>query len=133
MLRACSIVLSSLLLLQSLHLSFQDLAQLDDLLEHARYHKEQFGDNLVTFISKHYGDLKDDHSQNHQEEREQHEKLPFQQHLQLCISPVFLVKHHDLELQTSPESTRNNDRNFHYLLSGSAAFTPGVFQPPRQA
>ncbi|WP_088340211.1 hypothetical protein [Robiginitalea sediminis] len=133
MLRACSIVLSALLLLQSLHLSFQDLAQLDDLLEHARYHKEQFGDNLVTFISKHYGDLKEDHNQNHQEEREQHERLPFQQHLQLCISPVFLVKHLDLELQTSQESTRNNDRNFHYLLSGSAAFTPGVFQPPRQA
>jgi hypothetical protein len=55
MLRAGAILLASLMLLQSLHISVSDLVQMDELLEHARYHKQQFGDDFISFISKHYG------------------------------------------------------------------------------
>ena len=53
MTRAFSILLSLMLLLQSVHISFADLARLDELAAHARYHQQQFGDNFLTFLSKH--------------------------------------------------------------------------------
>ncbi|MDG1571263.1 hypothetical protein OZ410_02985 [Robiginitalea sp. M366] len=133
MIRLWSFLLSTVMLLQGLHWSLPDLAQLDDLLEHARYHKETFGDNFLTFVSKHYGDQKADHSQKHQEEQEQHDQLPFQHALHAGACPVFLMKNPGFVLTPQEDPDTESLRNFYYLLTGSAGYQTGIFQPPRQA
>ena len=131
MTRFWSIVLSASMLLQGMHLAWPDLAQLDELLEHAQYHKETFGDNFITFLSKHYGEQKEDHSQQHQEEREQHEQLPFQQVAHLSYAPVFLVRSNTIPLDGPAEPEASQAPNFRYLPSASSGYLPGIFQPPR--
>ncbi len=65
-------------MIQSFGLCFDDMVQIDEFIEHAQFHSEAYGDNVIVFISKHYGELKADHEKDHQEEKEDHEKLPFQ-------------------------------------------------------
>ncbi len=133
MTRLLSIVLSSLLLLQSLHLSVTDLVQLDELLEHASYHRQAFGDSFLTFLDKHYGSQKADHEKNHQEEQHDHEQLPFQQvpH-QLLGQTHFLISQRFL-WNTPQEAKETQMHQYHYLLQASGIFSGSVFQPPRQA
>ena len=133
MLRLSAILLSGLMLLQSLHLGMADLAQLDELLEHARYHQEQYGDSFLTFLSKHYGEQKEQHQQDHREEQPEHEELPFQQvpnqvsgHLHWYLAQRF---HWDGIL----ENEESQSHLYYYLHGSPNLFTDGVFQPPRQA
>ena len=48
-----SILLSFVILVQGFGLHVNDIAQLDEFIEHAEYHSEQYGDNVIVFISKH--------------------------------------------------------------------------------
>ncbi|MCO5725583.1 hypothetical protein [Robiginitalea marina] len=133
MTRLAAILLSAFLLLQSLPMGPGDLAQLDELLEHARYHKEQFGDSFLTFLNKHYGDLKEAHERNHQEERQQHEQLPFQQ-LSLHAFPQTCFLPGERFEWNTPEQTPDKESPLaHSPLRLSSIFIGGVFQPPRSA
>lgn len=133
MIRLTSILLSSLMFLQSIHFGVSDLIQLDELLEHASYHQEQFGDSFLTFLSKHYGDQKKKHQQDHQEEQPDHEQLPFQQ-IPEHISglPPFYVPGR-LLWESLLENGESQSHNFHYLSRSLAVPADGIFQPPRQA
>lgn len=123
-------MLSATLLIQSMHLTFRDLVQLDDLLEHARYHKEQFGDNFTIFLAKHYGDQKQEHHQKHHEEQEQHEQLPFQH---TCIHALTLiVRSHSFELPSLSEPL-GDELDFYYQRSNTDPYSKGIFQPPKAA
>ena len=133
MMRLLSILLSSLLLLQSLHLSVSDLAQLDELLEHANYHQKEFGDSFLTFLDKHYGSQKADHEKNQQEEKHDHEQLPFQQLPNQVLSQThFFISQH-FNWDTPKERKEAQSHQYHYLLQTSGIFSGGVFQPPRHA
>ncbi len=66
-------LLTSLMLLQSLHFNMGDVLRINDFIDHAQFHKENYGDNLLSFISKHYGQEKE----HHQNDNHDHEKLPF--------------------------------------------------------
>ena len=130
MLKACAIQIAMLILVQGVSLNFSDLIQLDELLEHAQFHKEEYGDNFLVFLSKHYGELQTEHNEKHQEEHE-HEKLPLNHNssIHAIISP-FIINHQlitDLTLDFTPE----NNNNFYYTFSKSSLFTLGVFEPPR--
>lgn len=133
MLRLASILLAPLLLLQSLRINFSDLVQVDELLEHARYHKEQFGDNFVTFLSKHYGSLKEDHAKKHGEERPQHEQLPFQQISHFAGIQIVLLRQSGFDLNFPVDVSIIGKPHFYYFLVDSAGFKSGIFQPPKQA
>lgn len=133
MMRAFSIVLSLLLLLQSVHISFADLVRFDELVEHARYHQQQFGDNFLTFLSKHYGTQKEDHAQKHSEEKPQHEQLPFQHQAHMMGSYAFMLRQPLTELVFPLDQSADYQPNFHYFRPGSTGFRSGIFQPPRQA
>ncbi len=77
-----AILLAILVLLQTAFWDVQDIARIDTLLEHARYHAEHYGDGFFVFLSKHYGDQQQDHEKEHSD----HEELPL--HHQSCV-PVF--------------------------------------------
>ena len=63
-----SIAISLLILFQSFNIHLDDVIELDELIEHAQFHSAEYGDNFFVFISKHYGELKAEHNQQHQEE-----------------------------------------------------------------
>ena len=127
-----SISLSFLVLFQSFNLDLADLTHIDELLVHAQFHSEKYGDTFLVFISKHYGELQKEHLQDQEGEQKEHEELPFNHH---CCSHVFtayvLNKTQIPELKT--EQIADYTANFHYLDSYSSFEIFDIFQPPKQA
>ena len=133
MFRLASILLSTLMLLQSLHFGVSDLMQLDELLEHAKYHQQEFGDSFLTFLSKHYGDQKMEHQRDHREEQPDHEQLPFQQIPQQISGHTHFYVPGRLLWASLPENRESQSHNFHYLSGSPDVYSDGIFQPPRLA
>ena len=132
MVKCVSILLSALVLLQSVRLDMGDLAQLDELIEHARFHADKYGDNFLVFLSKHYGDLQNDHKQAHQEEQSQHEKLPFSHQSCQHLVADFLISGRTITLvKTTP--ALDSSRGFHYQETYASFERFDIFQPPRAA
>jgi hypothetical protein len=115
-----------------MHLGFSDLVQIDELIEHASFHQQEYGDNFFVFLSKHYGELKAEHEKNHQEEVPDHEQLPFQYsaHTGVVMAVFDHVTGWDLTLTPNPPRTGINSI---YLDTPSDPFSRGVFQPPQFA
>lgn len=131
MIKLFSISLSFILLFQSIGITLYDFTQLDDFIEHVEFHNDQYGDNLIVFISKHYGELKGDHEKQNQEEKEDHEQLPFQQQSNLNSSTVFTLVSLKTEL-TKPIFSEFKKHDFYYNRISSTTHLEGIFQPPRQ-
>ncbi len=127
-----AILLSSLILMQSLHADYDDIVQFDELIEHAQFHKLEHGDNFFVFLSKHYGELKEDHSKNHQEEEKEHEQLPFQCHDHIMAITVFVIQERFSEIEVV-ELPELEDTHFHYQSSLSTLHKKGLLQPPKFA
>ena len=121
-----------LIFLQSINIHFNDLVELDELVEHYQYHSEEYGDDFLVFVSKHYGKQKADHTQKHQEEKEDHEKLPFQ-HQSQCSQLLVFVLDAKTGLETRSEIPLTTSGNFHYQISYSTIWGDSPFQPPKQA
>ena len=130
MLKFFSIALSFSILIQSLGLCLDDIVQIDEFIEHAQFHSQQHGDNIIVFISKHYGELKADHEKEHQEEKEDHEKLPFQHQSHVSIIAVISLDTIKKEFKT-PEFSEFNTHIFYYQAPSSSLHLEGLFQPPR--
>jgi hypothetical protein len=125
-----SIFISGLILLQSFGMHFDDVVQLDEFFKHAQFHSEQYGDNVLVFISKHYGELKADHDREHQEEKEDHEQLPFQHQSHVTSITAFTLNTPIAEFK-SPELYEFRTTNFYYQAPSSSLHAEGLFQPPR--
>jgi hypothetical protein len=125
-----SISLSFIILVQSLGIGLADVAQIDEFIEHAQFHSEQYGDNVLVFISKHYGELKADHDRDHQEEKEDHEELPFQHQSHISSITAFVLNTPREEFKT-PEFPEFKTHNFYYQAPSSSLHSEGLFQPPR--
>lgn len=110
----------------------KDILQLKGMLEHIDLHSEKYGDNLVQFLSKHYGNQKQEHHQNHTEEHSDHERLPFNQQSSAQFQIVtFLHQNQFPDLKLPP--VKDKTSNFIYKESRSAYQAPDFFQPPRKA
>lgn len=130
MVKPLSILLSVLLFLQGMRLDVSDIAQFDELLEHARFHSQKYGDNFLVFLSKHYGDLQEHHNQAHQEEQGEHEELPFNHHSCQHLATTFLLLTRPLPLTRALVSA-DTSANFHYQETYSSFQKFDIFQPPR--
>lgn len=122
-----------LILLQSVNIHFKDLVELGQLVEHYQFHSEEYGDNFMVFVSKHYGELKASHSEKHQEEQKDHEKLPFQHQQTPCAQPLVFVLSADNLIDSRSEIPLAPKRNFHYEMSYSHIWGDNPFQPPKHA
>ncbi len=132
MIKLSSIAVSFLILVQSFNVHIDDIVELDELIEHAQFHAEEHGDNFLVFISKHYGELKAEHSKKHQEEQEEHEQLPFQHQYQTTSLSAFVLNQTtDYPLEITLVLDR--DSNYFYQASYHSLAQEGLFQPPRQA
>ena len=125
-----SIVVSSLIMLQSFGVHYSDVVQLDELIEHAQFHSEQYGDNMFVFLSKHYGELKAEHQRDHQEEKKDHEKLPFNHSVShTCVADV-IINSYNSDLNDI-EILDFKSPNFYYHTPSSSLHSEGILQPPR--
>ena len=118
--------------MQSFGLHVGDIAQIDEFIEHAEYHSEQYGDNVIVFISKHYGELKAIHEKENQDEREDHEQLPFQHQSHMSASTAFILNLQIEEFRTT-DFSEFKSHNFHYQASYSSHHLEGLFQPPKHS
>ncbi|MBT2160671.1 hypothetical protein [Zobellia barbeyronii] len=125
-----SISLSFVILLQSFGICLYDVSQIDEFIEHAQFHSEQYGDNVIVFISKHYGELKATHDKEHQEEKEDHEQLPFQHQSHFSSATTFVLNSIKEDLK-SLEVSEYKSRNFFYQAPSSSLHLEGILQPPR--
>ncbi len=127
-----SITLSVLLLFQSFNLDMVDVAQIDDFLTHAEFHKQKYGDNLFVFISKHYGELKTQHDLEHREEKKDHEELPFNHQTCSHFSTAFVINGADFMVPKTPQ-VADTTSNFFYQESYCQIEDSDIFQPPKNA
>ena len=125
-----SITLSIIILLQSIGITIHDIAQIDDFIEHANYHNEQYGDNVLVFISKHYGDLKATHEREHHEEKQEHEQLPFHHQSHVCFISAFILNN-QIEVIDVVEFSDYKSHDFIYQEPSSSLIKETPFQPPR--
>jgi len=130
MVKILSILLSALVLMQSVSLEVKDIAHLGDFMEHARFHAEKYGDSFLVFLSKHYGELQEDHNASHGEERKQHEELPFHHHsCQHSMADfVFLPR---FSASIKGFSTSDDSAIFPYQETYASFEKFDIFQPPR--
>lgn len=105
---------------------------LNDLVEHANYHSEEFGDDFFTFFEKHYGDLKTEHQKNDEKGKSQHENLPFQHnHCNHLLAEVIVLSY-EFPLEKSVVSYTANP-HFYYQDLYSFLERASIFQPPKIA
>lgn len=121
---------SFLILIQSFNINIEDISKFSALLEHAKYHKEVYGDTFLNFISEHYGEQMASHEDKHKE----HENLPFKDdhHIFTHINTAFTLfstSTFTVHCQTFTEVPLN----FFYSEHFSLFEKPSVFQPPKLA
>lgn len=114
-----------ILLLQSLHVSLEDIVKIPELVEHYQEHKAKSGDDFFAFLNKHYGGQKEQHeSENH----ENHDDLPFHHSQHVCIDLkvdvplLFVAKQPESEI---PE------HYFYYEEPQTSAAATNLLQPPK--
>jgi hypothetical protein len=128
-----AVILSLTILIQSFNFSFSDILQLNELIEHAQFHKEKYGDDFLTFLSKHYGEDKIEHEKDHQEELPEHEKLPFNhQHIHSIDCNSFVLNNLDFSFE-KVDFKEDKITNFYYLDIYSSIYKEGILQPPIRA
>ena len=109
-----------------------DIFMLTDLVEHAQFHSEEYGDDFFTFFEKHYGDLKAEHQKTHKEEKSQHEKLPFQHNSCNHLVADVIVIDYVFTLEKAVVSYTANP-HFYYQDLYSFLERSSIFQPPKIA
>lgn len=124
-----AILYASLILFQSLNLSFEDVSKFRVLLDHASYHQETYGDSFSDFLSEHYGEASLGYGIDHSE----HEDLPFKHDSKTCchVNTSFILQTFDF--LSSYTSFVEIPFNFFYKESTSSFLKLPLFQPPRFA
>lgn len=114
------------MLIQTLHLSLEDVVKIPELVEHFQEHQKEYGDNFISFLNKHYGSEKAHHET---EENEEHQNLPFHHSHHLCV---------DLKVDTPLIGFVNRtipanqpEHFFVYQPPQTAIATHSLFQPPK--
>lgn len=127
-----SIGLSFFFLLQSINLHASDIVHIGDLIEHAQLHAQEFNDDWMSFLSKHYGSAKIEHEHQSQSDEQEHEDLPFTDHLCSTASSIlFISPEHISSLQ--PREVKHLSNTFLYKLHYSFEGVGDIFQPPKSA
>lgn len=125
-----AISLSMLVFFQSAGLDMVDIFLFGRFVKHVEYHSENYDDDFFTFFEKHYGALKTEHQKNHQDEEQEHQKLPFQ-HISSShwLTEVILGDSESPSLK--PTLPSHIISNFHYQNLYYSLEKPSVFQPPK--
>ena len=123
--------MSAFILAQSVNIHFSDVLQLSSLMEHMEFHEATYGDDIFSFISKHYGKDLEAHKKDSKEDSD-HKNLPFN-HRIACDTLQFCIVNWDQgSLVPNKSSLAQNDDFFYYNFYTYLKNTD-IFQPPRLA
>lgn len=126
-------ILSITILIQGVNITYNDILNLDEFIEHAQFHKEQHGDTFFKFLSKHYGKLKEQHTKENQEEKSEHEQLPFQKEYCYCLEFSRIASGFpEIKFNSVTFFIEKKDV-FFYQNNYTSPDKLGLFQPPRNA
>jgi hypothetical protein len=117
-------------LFQGFGIKASDFTQLDEFIEHAQFHSEEHGDNFLVFVSKHYGALKAEHGEKHQDEKKKHEDLPFRHQAQTVCLVAFILVSNETDLK-APEPFGISSIHFFYNSLLYSIFLEVILQSPR--
>ncbi len=119
-----------IILFQSVFVTTNFLFEINELAQDFSLHQLKYGDNLTSFISKHFGELKEAHQQQHKEEHQQH-KHPSNE-----INNVDTTNFTVYSCDFTPKNTLENytlKPNFYYQDKFSTFEKQKIFQPPKVA
>lgn len=125
-----SILLSFMILLQGLNIHLKDVIELESFLEHLEYHQSSYGDDLYSFVEKHYGSKMTAHDKEEHEKGKTHEKLPFKDQACHSTSSIMIISQaHNARALISDAIP--SSQSFFYQENYSFLDQADIFQPPR--
>jgi len=122
-----SILLISLILIQTSNATTGDILQVKNLYQHAKFHQEAYGDNFLDFLSEHYGNQ----MKQHQDEHQGHNNLPLKHQENSIDSVVTITSNANCSIEDQPFV--EIALNFFYSESTSKFERKAHLQPPRLA
>lgn len=126
MIKLISIFFSIMILLQSTNIHIDDIVNVNKFIKHVQLHQENYGDDFFTFLSKHYGDLKESHSEQHQEEQ----KNSPDENNHKCLKSLNLFTHHFCSLELL-NNHKNVNSHSYYQDKFSTFEKQPCFRPPQ--
>jgi len=129
MVKLISLILSQIILFQSMQISIADTANLSNLIEHAQFHKENYGDSFMEFLYEHYIDQEATKTQNHKE----HQDLPFKQGIKHFNHLVSVLEINPSKFELEISNRLYLKKIFFYKENYTNIEKPTVFQPPKFA
>lgn len=124
------ILFSLLILIQGININLGDFSKFSTLIEHAKYHKDVYGDNFFQFLAEHYGD----EVAPHPDRPEDHKNLPFKDHQHiLCHFNTSFIPNQYVSYDIKRLEIIEKPVNFFYKEPVSLFEKPSVFQPPKLA
>ena len=124
-----SIFISSIILVQSFNIHFGDVLKLEELMEHAKFHEDKYGDDFLVFLSKHYGDLKQSHKKQHKKEEKDHSHPPINHDCSTQLQTSFVINISSFTIENLP--IVKTVTNFQYQDDSSTFEKQKIFQPPQ--
>ncbi len=129
--KSIALILSVFILSQSFNVHLMDVLKLNNLLNHIELHESTYGDDIFSFISKHYGDEMAEHKKQ-KDNRSDHQKLPFKQGICSGVGHLFIFEPDAERLVYTDTSDVKKTVyyycNFYFFLENT-----DIFQPPRIA
>ncbi|WP_458628532.1 hypothetical protein [Winogradskyella sp. PC D3.3] len=120
---------SLMILVQSFNIGIEDLSKFSVLLDHAEFHKEMYGDTFFQFLAEHYGNVKD----NHQDDHKEHKDLPFKDAHHLCSHTSIHFIDFTVVFDFTQHDFTEIPFNFYYTEPHTNFEKTSVFQPPKFA
>jgi len=128
--RMISIFLFAGFTMQVFNIHVNDIKEIGHILEHSQYHSDEYGDSFFDFISKHYGELADEHEKHHHSNEEGHQHNPFS-HVDCNSSiSVYILDKNVIEINKTPFKLDKSHANFYQDLHSNFE-KQAVFQPPK--
>lgn len=121
-----SILLSLLILLQSLNITIEDVVHFEVLLDHAEFHQDEYGDSFVAFLTSHYFEINKDSN-----EHKEHKNLPFKNKIENFTQVNLACLNETLVFETKETTQPKFSTTYFYTETYSYSNKTSIFQPPR--
>jgi len=128
MLKFISFLLASFVLIQSFRVQVPDVLKVKNLLKHIKLHQSTYGDDIFSFVAKHYGNEKLHHE--NKDDNNEHQQLPFHHHVSHDTSIFYILDVSRYRLRDLVEN-HTELRNFCYQTTYSFLENTDIFQPPK--
>lgn len=129
--KSTSLLLAIFMLSQSFNIHLMDVLKLSNLIEHMEFHESVYGDDIFSFLAKHYGDQTEEHKGQRKDSRD-HQKLPFNHAVSIDAGQLFIFDASIMKLALS-DTPDVKLSIFCYYNFYSFLENTDIFQPPRIA